>query len=105
MPSPGRITEWRPPIAPYIRLESHCFQNYRVPVNYDSMIAKLAVYGRDRPQAIQRMQHALSQFAIGGIETTVSFQHRLISSSKFIDGRMNTRLVDEIVGQFDEGTR
>lgn len=99
MPSPGEITDWRPPIAPYIRLESHCFQNYRVPVNYDSMIAKLVVYGRDRPQAIQRMKHALSQFVIGGIETTVEFQHRLISSSNFIDGRMNTRFVDEIAGQ------
>lgn len=104
MPSPGEITDWQPPVAPYIRLETHCFQNYRVPVNYDSMIAKLVVYGRDRPQAIERMQQALSQFTIGGIETTVDFQRRLIGSSEFIDGRMNTRLVDEIVGQFDEGT-
>ena len=103
MPSPGKITDWRPPVAPYIRLESHCFQNYSVPINYDSMIAKLVVYGRDRPQAIQRMKTALSQFAIGGIETTVDFQHRLISSSKFADGRMNTRLVDEIVGQSQKG--
>jgi len=102
LPSPGEITEWRPPVAPYIRLESHCFQKYRVPVNYDSMIAKLVVYGRDRPQAIQRMQHALSQFAIGGIETTLDFQRRLICSSNFIDGRMNTRLVDEIVGQSEK---
>jgi len=104
MPSPGEITDWRPPIAPYIRVESHCFQNCRVPVNYDSMIAKLVVYGRDRPQAIQRMQHALSQFVIGGIETTVGFQYRLISSSNFIDGRMNTRFIDEIVGASENGT-
>ena len=98
-PSPGEITDWRPPIAPYIRLDSHCFQNYIVPVNYDSMVAKLVVYGRDRHQAIQRMQLALSQFVIGGIETTVDFQFRLISSSNFIDGRINTQFVDEIVGQ------
>ena len=104
LPSPGEITDWQPPIAPYIRLDSHCFPNYKVPVNYDSMLAKLVVYGRDRHQAIQRMKHALSQFAIDGIETTVDFQYRLISSSNFINGQMNTRFVDEIVSQSEKGT-
>ena len=98
-PSPGRITAWFPPEGPNIRLDSHCHADYVVPMFYDSMLAKLIVYGTDRSEAISRMDNALRRFRIEGIHTTLDFQRSLIGRPEFVDGTMNTRLVDELVKQ------
>ncbi|MEW5421147.1 acetyl/propionyl/methylcrotonyl-CoA carboxylase subunit alpha [Amorphus sp. 3PC139-8] len=98
-PSPGRITAWEPPQAPYIRLDSHCDEGYVVPIFYDSMIAKLIVYGGDRSEAIERMRRALRRFQIEGPATTLAFQHRLLSEPDFQDGTMTTSLVDRLVSE------
>ena len=101
-PSPGVITRWRPPGSPWIRLDTHCHEGYRVPVFYDSMIGKLIAYGPDRPTAVERMRRAIGRFEIGGIATTLSFQDALLARPDFEAGAMNTRLVDDIVASMRE---
>ncbi|MEJ8569983.1 acetyl-CoA carboxylase biotin carboxylase subunit [Microbaculum marinum] len=102
-PSPGRISVWQPPQAPYIRLDSHCHEGYLVPMFYDSMIAKLIVYGTDRAEAIDRMTRAIDRFHIEGPATTLAFQKRLICEPAFRDGTMNTGLVDRMLAGNREG--
>jgi acetyl-CoA carboxylase biotin carboxylase subunit len=98
-PSPGRITEWCPPQGPSIRLDTHCYDGYTVPIHYDSMLGKLIVYGSDRAEAIERMQRALDQFRIAGIKTNLSFLQMVMASPQFAAGRANTRLAAELVSQ------
>ena len=99
-PSPGLITEWSPPAGPHIRLDSHCHAGYRVPIFYDSMIGKLIVYGMDREDARQRMSRALDLFKVSGVATTIGLQKFLINQERFIQGRMNTMLVAEVLPQY-----
>lgn len=96
-PSPGRITLWDPPQGPNIRLDTHCHAGYTVPVHYDSMLAKLIVYGPDRHTAIARMQRALARFRVEGIPTTIGFQSVLICNPDFVAGTMNTALVNYLL--------
>ena len=96
-PSPGLITKWIPPTGPNIRLDTHCFVGYRVPIDYDSMLAKLIVYGVDRLDAIRRLKHALDYFEIEGIGTTLPFIKFAITHRSFISGEVNTVLVDKMI--------
>jgi acetyl-CoA carboxylase biotin carboxylase subunit len=98
-PSPGRITAWRPPEGDHIRLDTHCYEGYVVPMHYDSLLAKLIVYGDDRDQAIARMQVALANFTIEGVDTNLPFLRFAIGYRAFGEGRVHTRLVDEMIGQ------
>ncbi len=101
-PSPGLITEWSPPEGPNIRLDSHCFTGYEVPMFYDSMLGKLIVYGSDRPEAVYRMLRALDLFKVGGIATTIGFQRYIVGHPAFAAGEVNTRLVEESMPQMLE---
>ena len=96
-PTPGRITGWTPPEGPGIRVDSHCFEGYRVPIFYDSMIAKLIVHGRDRAEALALMEGALAGFGIGGIETTIPFVQRIVRDEAFARGDVSTTLVDRLM--------
>jgi len=98
-PSPGRITKWQPPQGPNIRLDTHCYEGYTVPMFYDSMLAKLIVYGHNRAEAVERMTRALELFSVSGIDTTVPFQHFVVSHPDFAAGKVNTRLVEELIPQ------
>jgi len=98
-PSPGLITKWIPPTGPNIRLDTHCFEGYRVPIDYDSMLAKLIVYGVDRMDAIRRLRHALDYFEIEGIGTTLPFIKYAIAHPSFISGEVNTVLVDKMIAE------
>ncbi|MCL4182599.1 MAG: acetyl-CoA carboxylase biotin carboxylase subunit [Burkholderiaceae bacterium] len=98
-PSPGLITEWEPPAGPNIRLDSHCHAGYRVPIHYDSMIGKLIVYGTDRAEARERMSRALERFKVAGVATTIGLQHFLVNEPRFAAGKVNTRLVEEVLPQ------
>ena len=98
-PDPGRIAEWHPPEGPNIRVDSHCYSGYTVPMFYDSMLAKLIVYGADRAEAVQRMQRALERFSVVGIATTVPFLHFVMCNPDFSAGKVNTRLVEELIPQ------
>jgi len=95
-PAPGLITGWQPPEGEGIRVDSHCFEGYRIPIFYDSMIAKLIVHGRDRADAIARMKAALADFRIGGIETTIPFVTKIVENEDFTSGAVSTELVGRI---------
>ena len=83
LPSPGKITQYHQPGGPGIRVDSHIFNNYKVPPYYDSMIAKVIAYGENRDQAIQRMSGALREMVIEGIDTNISLQQRLVDDAAF----------------------
>jgi acetyl-CoA carboxylase biotin carboxylase subunit len=101
-PNPGRITTWRPPVADHIRVDSHCYAGYLVPMQYDSLLAKLIVHGADRNQAIERMLEALDAFKIEGVGTTLPFLKFAIGHATFRDAKVNTRLVGEMIRQMSE---
>ncbi|OGA08048.1 MAG: acetyl-CoA carboxylase biotin carboxylase subunit [Betaproteobacteria bacterium RIFCSPLOWO2_02_FULL_65_20] len=98
-PSPGRIVEWNPPQGPNIRLDTHCYAGYTIPMYYDSMLGKLIVYGTDRTEALARMRRALEQFSVSGIGTTLTFLHFVMGHPEFEAGRVNTNLVEQLVRQ------
>ena len=98
-PSPGRLVEWRPPEGPNIRLDTHCYAGYAVPMYYDSLLAKLIVYGCDRTEALERMRRALEQFSVCGIGTTLTFLHFVMGHPDFVAGKVNTNLVEQLIQQ------
>lgn len=94
MPSPGRITTYHAPGGPGVRVDSHCYQEYVIPTNYDSMIAKLVVWGSDRHEAIRRMERALGEFVIEGVSTTIPFHLEVMRSAEFHRGNFGTGFVE-----------
>ena len=86
VPSPGRVTQWLPPGGPNVRVDSHLMAGYTVPPHYDSLVAKVIVHGRDRAEAIARMQRALSELMIDGVKTTVPFHLKLLADPVFLAG-------------------
>jgi acetyl-CoA carboxylase biotin carboxylase subunit len=86
MPSPGRITNWHTPGGPGVRIDSHVFNGYFVPPNYDSMIAKVITYGDTRAQAVARMSIALSEMVVEGIKTNIPLHRELMADAKFVQG-------------------
>ncbi|MDR2672981.1 MAG: acetyl-CoA carboxylase biotin carboxylase subunit [Coriobacteriales bacterium] len=94
LPSPGRITELRLPGGPGVRVDSHIYAGYSVPPNYDSLIAKLIVWGKDRTEALARGRRALNEFKIEGIKTTIGFHERLLGIEDFIKGDVHTDFLE-----------
>jgi acetyl-CoA carboxylase biotin carboxylase subunit len=93
-PSPGVITRWQPPGGPGVRLDSHAGAGYRVPPNYDSLIAKLLVYQPTRPQALAVMRRALSEFVVEGVQTTIPIHRDIFTDSSFVAGRVDTTFIE-----------
>ncbi len=85
-PSPGTINSLFIPGGPGIRVDTAAYQGYEIPPQYDSMIAKLIVHGKDRAEAIAKMTWALSEFIVDGVATNVDFQLKLIRCQEFLDG-------------------
>ena len=85
-PSPGKIVGYHPPGGLDVRVDSALYDGYRVPSNYDSMIAKLIVHGSNRNECLLRLRRALEEFVIGGIDTTLPLHRRLIVEPDFING-------------------
>ena len=98
-PCPGRIVEWCPPEGPNIRLDTHCYTGYIVPMYYDSMLAKLIVCGRDRTESLERMRFALDKFSISGVSTTLAFLRFAVGHPDFASGKVNTKLAEQLVVQ------
>ena len=94
-PSPGKITGWLPPGGPGVRVDSHVYTGYEIPPFYDSLIGKLIVWGKDRNSAIKRMNRALNECAVTGIPTTIDFHLTLLDKSKFKEGKIHTKYVEE----------
>ncbi|KIQ96365.1 acetyl-CoA carboxylase biotin carboxylase subunit [Lysobacter sp. A03] len=94
MPSPGLVTDFHVPGGPGVRVDSHLYAGYRVPPNYDSMIAKLIVHGPDRETAIARMRVALSEMVIDGIKTNIPLQQRILADVGFQQGGQNIHYLE-----------
>ncbi|MCL2631888.1 MAG: acetyl-CoA carboxylase biotin carboxylase subunit [Coriobacteriia bacterium] len=90
IPSPGTITALRLPGGPGVRVDTHIYQGYAVPPTYDSLIAKLIVWGVDRDEAIARGKRALAEFKVDGIQTTIPFHRWVLSQNDFIAGDVCT---------------
>jgi acetyl-CoA carboxylase, biotin carboxylase subunit len=97
LPSPGRILQLRPPAGPGIRDDSGATAGLDVPIFYDPMISKLAVWAEDRPHAIARMRRALGEYLITGIKTTLPFFGWLLAQPEFVEGRFDTTYLDEVL--------
>ena len=82
MPSPGTVKRFECPGGPGVRVDTHLYDGYRIPPNYDSMIGKLIVHGRDRATAIARMRIALSEMVVEGIKTNVPLQQRILADAR-----------------------
>ena len=95
LPTPGTVTRWVPPGGPWVRLDTHVYQGYTVSPFYDSLLAKLIVWGRDRDEALQRSRWALAQFAVEGIKTTISFHRRVLEHELFVRGEVSTHFIDD----------
>ena len=93
-PNPGKITGYRSPGGPGVRLDSGVYMNYTIPTFYDSMISKLITYGRNRDDAINRMKRALSEYIILGVKTTIPFHKAILRNPNFISGNLNTHFID-----------
>lgn len=97
MPSPGKITDLYVPGGFNVRVDSAVYSGYVIPPYYDSMIAKLIVYGVDRQEAIDRMRRALGEFIIEGVSTNIDFQFDLLNSDEFINGNYDTKYVEKFI--------
>ena len=98
-PCPGAVGGVAWPGGPGIRVDSHLYPGYRVPPHYDSLLAKLLAWGRDRDEAIGRMRRALTEMKVEGVSTTIPFHARLLADARFRRGEVHTRFVeDEFAG-------
>src|SRR3982750_1601354 len=93
-PSPGKILAFPPPGGPGVRLDTHVYDGYTVPPYYDSLLAKLIFQGRDRAEAIARMQVALDGFIIEGVTTTIPFLARVMANPRFVAGQVATKFLE-----------
>lgn len=94
-PNPGKISAYLPPGGPGVRMDSHVYTDYEIPPYYDSLIAKLIVWGPDRPTAIKRMKRALRECAITGVTTTIGFHQKILDHPTFLAGEVYTNFVEE----------
>jgi len=93
-PSPGRITTFHVPGGLGVRVDTAAYQGYLIPPYYDSLIAKLIVSGRNRPEAIARGRRALDLFVIEGIKTTIPMHRKILDDPDFVEGRLSTRFME-----------
>lgn len=97
MPQAGEIELFLPPGGPGVRIDSHLYSGYVVPPNYDSLLAKVIVWGSDRAEAIRRMRRALDECIITGVATTIPFQEALLRDERFCRGDFSTRYLNEFI--------
>ncbi|MFH0932977.1 MAG: acetyl-CoA carboxylase biotin carboxylase subunit [Nitrospirota bacterium] len=103
IPSPGKITYLSLPGGPGVRVDTAIYSGYVIPSQYDSLIAKLIVHGKDREEAIAKMRRALDEFIIEGVKTTIPFHKKVLNNPDFIKGDFNTTFVEKINGSSREG--
>jgi len=93
-PSPGRIAVFHPPGGLGVRVDTAAYQGYLIPPHYDSLIAKLIVWGRDRDEAIGRGRRALDFFVVEGVKTTIPLHRKILDEPDFIAGRLSTHFME-----------
>ncbi|MBG9788766.1 acetyl-CoA carboxylase biotin carboxylase subunit [Brevibacillus laterosporus] len=94
MPSPGKIEGYLAPGGFGVRIDSAAYPGYSIPPYYDSMIAKVIVWGKTREEAIERMKRALQEFMIEGVHTTIPFHLKLLEHEVFIGGQFDTKFLE-----------
>jgi acetyl-CoA carboxylase biotin carboxylase subunit len=99
MPSPGVVKRFESPGGPGVRVDTHLYDGYRIPPNYDSMIGKLIVHGRDRATAIARARIALSEMVVEGIKTNVPLQQRILADAGFQTGGQNIHYLERRIAE------
>ncbi|MFB9067882.1 acetyl-CoA carboxylase biotin carboxylase subunit [Pseudofulvimonas gallinarii] len=95
MPSPGLVKTFHAAGGPGIRVDTHVYDDYRIPPNYDSMIGKLIAHGADRAEAIARMRVALSETVVDGVKTNIPLQQRIMTDEGFKSGGMNIHYLEK----------
>lgn len=95
-PSPGKITNLHVPGGKGVRIDSAIYYGYEVPPNYDSMLAKLIVYGKDREEAIAKMNSALGEFIIEGIDTNIEYHFEILKNKTFLEGNYHTGFIENL---------
>jgi acetyl-CoA carboxylase, biotin carboxylase subunit len=94
-PSPGKITSLHYPGGFGVRIDSHIYQSYSIPPYYDSLIAKLIVWGKNREHAIARGRRALEEFTVEGIKTTIPFHLKVLEDRRFLSGNFDTSFLEK----------
>ena len=94
MPSPGKVDMYLPAGGNGVRVDSAVYPGYQISPFYDSMVAKLIVWGKDREEAISRMKRALEEFVISGVKTTIPFHLQLLEHEAFVKGDFNTKFLE-----------
>ena len=101
-PAPGKIDVFQPPGGPGVRLDTHLYQGYELPVFYDSLVAKLIAYGADRREAIAVMQRALEEFRLDPLKTTIPLYRTIMADPEFQAGEIHTDYIKKFVPDEDE---
>jgi acetyl-CoA carboxylase biotin carboxylase subunit len=101
-PSPGEITLLLEPSGPGIRQDSGMYEGWKVPLDYDPLLAKLIGYGTDREQAISRLRRALSEYFVGGIKTNLSLFRRILGDADFLSAKLDTGFLDRMLKRTED---
>lgn len=96
-PSPGTVKYFHGPGGPGVRVDSHLYSGYVVPPHYDSLIAKIICWGRDRDEALARMRRALAETVVEGVDTTLSLHLEVLADEKFRQGAIHTGYLEEFI--------
>ena len=96
-PSPGKINEFVVPGGQWVRVDTHIYQGYNLPFYYDSMLAKLIIWGATRKEAIARSKRALNEFFISGIHTTIDLQKKIVNNEDFAAGNIDTGFMEKLL--------
>ncbi|WP_438490505.1 acetyl-CoA carboxylase biotin carboxylase subunit [Streptomyces sp. S186] len=99
-PAPGPLTEFVPAGGPFVRVDTHAYQGYRVPVSYDSLLAKVVAWAPTRDEALRRMDRALAEFRVAGpgVHTTLGFLRSVMDEPAFRSGKYSTSIVSQVLG-------
>jgi acetyl-CoA carboxylase biotin carboxylase subunit len=99
LPAPGRVERFRPPLGPGVRVDTHVYEGYAVPPNYDSLIAKVIVWAEDRPAATARALRALSEWELAGVTTTRELAMDILRDAEWASGQYTTAFIEEAAGR------
>lgn len=98
-PSPGKLEYYLPPGGRNVRVDSACYSGYIIPPNYDSMVAKLIVKGKDRSEAVAIGKRALREFHIGGVSSTIPFHLYMMEDERFLNANFDLTYIDALIAE------
>jgi acetyl-CoA carboxylase biotin carboxylase subunit len=96
-PSPGRIVHYHPPGGMGVRIDSGVYQGYIIPPYYDSLLGKLIVHGKSRPECLMRLKRALDEFVVDGVETTLPLFRALVRDKDIVDGSYHIHWLEQFL--------